>query len=97
MGFAMILISFLLVMIPSLWMNYSTFLDPATVVFDTASIIHIPIGAAEMALGAVLVIRWARNDFKLTNMKAKWLMRSTMVTWVSSVLIGVAIYFTMPS
>ncbi len=96
-GFAMIIISFLLVMVPSLLMNYSTFLDPTTVVFDTASLVHIPIGIAGVFLGAALVIRWARNDYSLNNMKAKFLMRSTMVNWVANVLTGTAIYFSMPS
>ncbi|MCZ7382610.1 MAG: DUF420 domain-containing protein [Candidatus Methanoperedens sp.] len=96
-SFAMILISFLLVMIPSLLMNYNTFLDPATVVFDIVSIVHIPLGIAVTVLGAILVIRWARNDYSLDNMKATLLMRFTLVSWAASVLTGAAIYFTMPS
>jgi len=97
MGFVMILISFLLVMVPSLLMNYNTFLDPNTVVFDIASIVHIPLGIAVTVLGAILVIRWARNDYSLDNMKATLLMRATIVTWAASVLTGAAIYFSMPS
>lgn len=94
---AMILTSFLLVMIPSLLMTYNTFLDPTTVVFDIASIVHIPLGIAVMVLGAILMIRWARNDYSLNNMKAPLLMRATIVTWAASVLTGATIYFTMPS
>lgn len=96
-GFFMIITSFLLVMIPSLLMTYTTFSDPNTVVFDTSSILHIPFGIAGLVLGGFLVIRWARNDYKLNNMKAKWLMRSTAVVWVVNILFGAAIYFTMPS
>jgi len=96
-GFAMIVVSFLLVMLPSLLMTYMTFLDPATVVFDTASLLHIPLGILGMALGAFLVIRWAQNDYRLNDMKAAWTMRATMVTWVANVLLGAAIFFTMPS
>jgi uncharacterized membrane protein YozB (DUF420 family) len=96
-SFAMILISFLLVMIPSLVMNYNTFLDPATVMFDIASIVHIPLGIAVTVLGAILVIRWARNDYRVENMKATLLMRVTLINWAASVLTGAVIYFTMPS
>jgi uncharacterized membrane protein YozB (DUF420 family) len=96
-SFAMILISFLLVMIPSLLMNYTTFLDPTTVIFDIASIVHIPLGIAVTVLGGILVIRWARNDYNLENMKATLLMRVTLINWAASVLTGAAIYFTMPS
>jgi uncharacterized membrane protein YozB (DUF420 family) len=97
LGFAMILVSFLLVMVPSLLMNYMTFLDPATGVFDAASIVHIPFGILGLGLGALLVIKWARNDYNVNNMKAPWLMRATMVSWVANVVLGAAIYFTMPS
>ena len=97
MGFAMILVSFLLVMLPSIWMTYMTFLDPATVVFDTASLLHIPLGMLGMAVGSFLVLRWAHNDYRLNDMKAAWTMRATMVTWVANVLLGAAIFFTMPS
>ena len=96
-AFFMIITSFLLVMVPSLWMSYTTFLDPTTVVFDASSIIHIPLGLAGLVLGGFLVIRWARNEYKLTNMKAKWLMRSTAGLWVMNVLLGSVIYFTMSS
>ena len=96
-SFFMILASFLVAMLPSLLVNYSTFLDPSTVVFDTASIVHIPIGIAGFALGSYLVARWARNGFRTTNMKATWLMRSTMALWIASIAIGIVIYFTMPS
>ncbi len=96
-GFIVILISFFLVMIPSLIMNYNTFLDPATVLFDTASIVHIPIGTAGIVMGAFLVIRWARNDYRLDNMKSTGLMRATLVNWIANVLIGATIYFSMPS
>jgi hypothetical protein len=96
-GFAMMIMSFLLVMLPSLWMSYTSFLDPTTFVFDTASIVHIPVGILGMVLGVFLVIRWARNDYKLTNMKAKWLMRAASVTWAANVVLGATIYFTMSS
>ncbi len=96
-GFFMILVSFLLVMVPSLLLTYNTFLDPATAVFDAASIIHIPLGTAGLIIGGILVARWARNDYKLTNMKAKWLMRSAAVLWISNVVLGAVIFFTMSS
>jgi len=96
-GFAMIVVSFLLVMVPSLLMTYTTFLDPKTVVFDAASIVHIPFGIGGLGLGGVLVARWARNDYSLANMKAPWLMRTTAVSWVGNVLLGAVIFLTMPS
>jgi len=96
-SFFMILASFLVAMLPSLLVNYSTFLDPSTVVFDTASIVHIPIGIAGFTLGSYLVARWVRNGFRTTNMKATGLMRSTMALWIASIAIGIVIYFTMPS
>jgi uncharacterized membrane protein YozB (DUF420 family) len=96
-AFAMILVSFLLVMLPSLVMSYMTFGNPSSVVFDVSSIIHIPFGIIGLGLGAYLVIRWARNDYIVNNMKAKFLMRATMVSWIANVLIGAVIYFTMPS
>ncbi len=96
-GFFMILASFLLVMLPSLWMTYTTFVDPNTVIFDTSSIVHIPFGIMGLTLGAFLVIRWARNNFSLANMKATWLMRTATAVWAANVLIGAVIYFTMPS
>gem|GEM_PF-1652313 len=79
-AYAMILISFFLAMLPSLLMNYTTFLDPTTIVFDIASIVHIPLGIAVTVLGAILVIRWARNNYSLDNMKATLLMRATIVS-----------------
>ena len=96
-GFAMILISLLLVMTPSLLMNYNTFLDPATVMFDMASIVHLPLGILVMVLGSILVIRWARNDYRFDNMKATLMMRATLVSWAASVITGAVIYFSMPS
>jgi len=96
-SFFMILVSFLLIMLPALLMTYMTFLEPSTVVFDTASIVHIPLGIAGLALGGFLVIRWARNEFRLNNMKASWLMRSTAVLWVANVILGATVYFTMSS
>jgi uncharacterized membrane protein YozB (DUF420 family) len=96
-SFSMILVSFLLVMVPSLIMNYMTFNNPKSLVFDWTSIIHIPFGILGMGLGALLVIRWARNEYKFNKMKSPLLMRATMVSWVANVVLGAAIYFTMPS
>ena len=96
-GFFMILVSFLLVMLPSLWMTYTTFLDPSTVVFDASSLVHIPFGIVGLMLGGFLVVRWARNNFSVANMKATWLMRGTTIAWAANVLLGAVIYFTMPS
>lgn len=96
-GFAMPLVSFLLVMVPSLLVTYTTFTDPRTVVFDAASIVHIPLGVVGMGLGGLLVAKWARNDYRLANMKATWLMRTTAVSWVGNVLLGSLIFLTMPS
>ena len=50
-----------------------------------------------MGLGGVLVAKWARNDHRLANMKATWLMRTTAVSWVGNVLLGAVIFFTVPS
>ena len=97
LGYAMLVVSFLLVMVPSLGMTYTTFLDPSTVVFDAASILHIPFGILGLFLGGYFVVRWARNDYKLAKMKSTWLMRATMVSWIGNVLLGAVIYFTMPS
>jgi uncharacterized membrane protein YozB (DUF420 family) len=96
-AFFMILVSFLLVMLPSLIMTYNTFLDPATTMFDTSSIIHIPLGTAGLLTGGFLVVRWARNDFTLTHIKAPRLMWSTAILWTSNVVIGAIIFFTMSS
>jgi hypothetical protein len=92
---AMILTSFLLVMLPALVMSYMTFNDPATPVFDWSSIIHIPFGILGLFLGAFLVIRWARGGYTLKNMKATWLMRVTMFSWVINIILGTTIFFTM--
>lgn len=96
-GFSMILVSFLLVMVPSLVMNYMTFTDPNAIVFDASSIVHIPFGITGLFLGAYLVYKWARNDFKPNNMKGKLLMRATAASWAANVIIGAVIFFTMPS
>jgi hypothetical protein len=96
-GFVMLIVSFLLVMLPSFATNYKTFLNPDTKVFDVASIIHIPFGMAGLGLGGFLVIKWARNDFKLNKMKAPFLMRITIISWISNVILGAIIFFTMPS
>jgi hypothetical protein len=97
MAFGMLIVSFLLVMVPSLWANYRTFLDPNTIVFDVASILHVPFGLVGLAAAGVLVTRWGRNDYKISGMKTPLLMRITMVSWVGSVLLGAIIFFTMPS
>ena len=96
-GFAMLIVSFLLVMVPSLLMTYTNFLDPKTVVFDAASIVHIPLGIVGLGLGGVLVAKWARNDYRPADSKATWLMRTTAVSWVGNVLLGAVIFFTVPS
>ena len=94
---AMIVTSFLLVMLPSLLMSFMTFNNPSTLVFDWTSIIHIPFGILGLFLGAFLVFRWARNEYQIKNMKATFLMRATMFSWVINIILGTAIYFTMPS
>jgi len=94
---AMILTSFLLVMLPGLLMSYMTFNNPSTPVFDWSSIIHIPFGIIGLFLGGYLVVRWARNDYKFNNMKATFLMRLTMFSWVVNIILGTTIYFTMTS
>jgi uncharacterized membrane protein YozB (DUF420 family) len=94
---SMIITSFLLVMLPALIMSYMTFNNPSTPVFDWSSIIHIPFGIIGLFLGGYLVARWARNGYKLNNMKATWLMRVTMFCWVVNILLGATIYFTMTS
>ena len=94
---SMIITSFILVMLPSLIMNYMTFLNKKTVVFDASSIIHIPFGIIGLFLGVYLVARWARNEYKFINMKATLLMRLTMFSWIANIVLGAIIYFTMPS
>jgi uncharacterized membrane protein YozB (DUF420 family) len=92
---AMIITSFLLVMLPALLMSYTTFNDPANPVFDWSSIIHIPFGILGLFLGGFLVVRWARNEYTLKNMKATILMRATMFCWVINIILGTTIFFTM--
>ncbi len=96
-GLSLIIASFLLVMLPALAMTYMTFNTPGAPVFDTASIVHIPLGIMGLGLGGWLMARWARNGYRLSNMKATWPMRITMATWIANVILGAAIFFTMPS
>jgi uncharacterized membrane protein YozB (DUF420 family) len=96
-GVVVTVVTFLLVMLPSLLMTYTTFLDPATAFFDAVSLIHIPLGILGLGLGAYLVFRWARNGYKLANMKATGLMRATAVTWIANIVVGAMIFFSMPS
>jgi hypothetical protein len=96
-GVVITVTTFLLVMLPSLLMTYTTFLDPATSFFDAVSLIHIPLGILGLGLGAYLVYRWAKNGYKVANMKAPVLMRATAVTWIANVVVGAMIFFSMPS
>jgi hypothetical protein len=97
LAWAVNIASFLLIMVPSLMVNANTFLVPPIVFFDVVSIVHIPIGAAAMLLSTFLVVRWALNSGQVSGCIAKWAMRTTMIAWVVSIVIGASIYFTMPS
>jgi hypothetical protein len=96
-GVVITVMTFLLVMLPGLLMTYTTLLDPATAFFDAVSLIHIPLGMLGLGLGAYLVLRWAKNGYKLANMKATGLMRATAVAWIANVAVGAMIFFSMPS
>lgn len=96
-AFVVILTSFLLIMVQSFVITFQTFTTSGTVGFDVASLAHVPFGAAGLILGGYLVVRWARNNFSLQNMKAPRLMRATLVLWVVNIVLGAVIFFTMPS
>jgi uncharacterized membrane protein YozB (DUF420 family) len=91
------IVSFILVMVPSLITNVSTFTDPETPIFNASSIVHIPIGIAAFILSTYLVLRWAFNSGDIRKCFGKGLMRATMITWMLSLIIGIVIYLTMPS
>jgi uncharacterized membrane protein YozB (DUF420 family) len=97
LAWAINIASFLLIMTPSLMMNAGTFLIPPIIFFDVVSIAHIPLGATALLLSTYLVARWAFNSGRTNGCVGKWPMRATMLTWTASIVIGAAIYFTMPS
>ncbi len=97
LAFGINIASYLLVMIPSLAMSASTFFVPPIVIFDVVSVVHIPTGAIAMLLSAFLVFRWASHSYATSGCKGKLLMRSTMITWSASILIGTSIYFMITS
>ncbi|OPY32009.1 MAG: hypothetical protein A4E32_01618 [Methanomassiliicoccales archaeon PtaU1.Bin124] len=78
-AWAMNVVSFLLVMIPSWSMTQSTILDPPITTFTVASLVHIPIGALGLILSTFLVVRWSLNSGNVQACYGKWLMRTTMV------------------
>jgi uncharacterized membrane protein YozB (DUF420 family) len=96
-AFGMNIISFILVMVPSLTANGGNFLVEPIMTFNVVSIVHIPIGIAAMLLSAFLIVRWASNSYKVGGCRGKWLMRATLLTWATSILIGISIYVSMPS
>jgi uncharacterized membrane protein YozB (DUF420 family) len=93
----MIVLSFLLVMVLSLFQTYQTFTEPTTLAFDVASMAHIPFGIAGLALGGWLIGRWAYNDFSLKEIKAPRLMRATFSMWIITIVLGIVVFYSMPS
>jgi uncharacterized membrane protein YozB (DUF420 family) len=55
-------------------------------------IVHVPLAILATLLSSYVVIRWTARSFKPSGCRGKRLMRATMVTWTSSIVLGIAVY-----
>jgi uncharacterized membrane protein YozB (DUF420 family) len=55
-------------------------------------IIHVPLAIVSTLLSSYVVIRWTARSFQPSGCRGKRLMRATMVTWISSIVLGIAVY-----
>ncbi len=84
------LVSIFFVMVPSLWIYYTTLSNDALSGFSILQIFH----SAEGVPAVILSLMFLFND--LPQPTKKW-MRITAVLWIVSVVLGAAVYYTMPS
>ncbi|TET27611.1 MAG: DUF420 domain-containing protein [Candidatus Bathyarchaeum sp.] len=95
MGIAVILhvLSFLLVMGPSLYENYDFFTTATSNVGVQTTWIHAIPGAIAMILGIVLVGAWALRPSNIAACRRrKRLMDITVLFWFISLIFGIATY-----
>jgi uncharacterized membrane protein YozB (DUF420 family) len=55
-------------------------------------IIHIPFAIVATLLATYVVFRWAAYSFKPNGCRGALLMDTTMVTWIVSIILGIAVY-----
>jgi uncharacterized membrane protein YozB (DUF420 family) len=90
-------VSFLLVMGPSLFSligESRLFSDLSTEVSATI-LVHAGLGVIAEILGIWLVFSWRFRPPSGTCMGKKLIMRSTLVLWISALLLGIWIYFSL--
>ena len=88
-------ITVLLIMIPSYFnyldYNISHLSSPAVII----TIIHIPVGAATLALGLYLAVRWAAKHSEDTCYSNSRIMRPLWAMWLVSLALGFIIYASL--
>lgn len=95
MGAAVVLhiVSFLAVMGPIFFGNFSDFVDYMAYLEVQTTWIHAAAGATAMILGAMVVGLWALNPSDVASCsRRKRLMDVTFLFWLISLLFGVATY-----
>ncbi len=84
------LISIFLVMVPSLFLYYIDLSNSVSSGFSILQIVH----SVEGIPAVILSVMYLFND--LPQPTKKW-MRITAVLWLTSIALGAAVYYTMPS
>ncbi len=84
------LISIFLVMIPSLFLYYINLSNSVSSGFSILQIVH----SVEGIPAVILSVMYLFND--LPQPTKKW-MRITAVLWITSIVLGAVVYYTMPS
>lgn len=95
MGIATILhvITFLLIMGPIFFENYSFFLTETSLIYVQTNWLHAVPGAITLILSLYLVLRWTINSSKIEGcFKRKRIMDLTVTLWIFSLAFGIITY-----
>ena len=95
MGIALILhvLTFLLIMGPIFFDNYSFFSTETSFNYVQTTWLHAIPGAMALVLGIYLVLRWAINSSNIGGcIKRKRIMDLTLLLWMFSLVFGIATY-----
>jgi uncharacterized membrane protein YozB (DUF420 family) len=95
MGIALILhvLTFLLIMGPIFFDNYSFFSTETSLSYVQTTWLHAIPGAIALVLGIYLVLRWTINASNIGGcIKRKRIMDLTLLLWAFSLVFGIATY-----
>ena len=95
MGIATILhvLTFLLIMGPIFYQNYSFFSTEINLVYVQTNWLHAIPGAITLLLAIYLVLRWTMNTSKIEGcFRRKRIMDLTVTLWIFSLVFGIVTY-----